>query len=196
MNVYLLKAYVLSVLLLITTNTYCQIEGGKEDQNSLPKYSLSLSTNLATWLLGIPSLGVSYKVSDRNELLLDGSYSHWNFQRQGRPHYWRSWNLSPQVRSYVNADRSTYLGVQFNVGEYNISSQQGKYLGGGVTVGKQYYAGKNLVIDLGLTLGYLRFRDRASYIYQNNVFYRNRVKEDSNYWGPTSVSIKLARKIN
>ncbi|MCA5006259.1 DUF3575 domain-containing protein [Sphingobacterium bovistauri] len=196
MHVYKLKAQVLFVLLLITTHTYCQVEDNEEHQNSLTKNSLSINTNLATWIIGIPSLGVSYRVSDRNELLLDASYSRWNFERKGRPRYWRSWNFSPQFRSYVNHDRNTYVGAQFSVGQYNISSQVGKYLGGGLIIGKQYQAGKSLLIDLGLTLGYLRFRDRASYTYHNTVFYKNRVKEDSNYWGPTSVSIKLSRKIN
>jgi hypothetical protein len=190
MSLYLLKKNVFLLLLLITTNTYCQTEKNEENKNSSPIKSLSISTNIATLCLGI-----SYNVSDRNELLLDGSFSHWNFGSKDRPRYWRSWNLSPQIRSYFNEDKSTYLGAQLSLGQYNISSQQGEYIGGGIAFGKQYYVAKNLVIDLGLTLGYLSFKNRASYIYHDNTFYTNRVKDDSNYWGPTSVSIKFSRKI-
>lgn len=189
------KLYVAFCSLFITMNAYCQYDNSFQD-NYFPSRSLSIRTNIPTWLIGIPSLGISYKTSERLEFNIDGAFSYWNFQRKGTPHYWRTWNISPQVRTYVNHDRSTYLGTQFSVGQYNISSQQGNYFGGGISVGKQYYAGKKLLIDLGLTLGYLRFTDRKSYTSHDNVFYTNRVTEDSNYWGPTSVSIKLSRKVN
>lgn len=190
----MLKIKILLIGILLGVNSYAQ-ESPKE-VNSFPSKTLSISTNIPTWLLGIPSLGISYKTSDRTEFLVDGSYSHWNFKRKGMPNYWRSWNVSPQVRRYVNADRTAYLGLQYSIGEYNISNQQGKYMGGGVSFGQQYYLAKNMLIDLGLTLGYLRFSDRASYTYSNDVFYINSLKKNSNYWGPTSLTVKLIKKIN
>lgn len=188
------KIHFVFFLSLLVLNTHAQEVSS--EPNSFSAKSLNLRTNIPTWLMGVPSLGVSYKTSDKVEIIVDGAFSPWKYTRNGYTHYWKVSNISPEVRTYVNKDRSTYLGAQFSIGQYNISSQQGKYLGGGLTVGKQYYAGKNLLIDLGLTLGYLRFSDRASYTYHNNAFYTNRVKEDSNYWGPTSLSIKLSRKIN
>lgn len=191
----MLKIKLLLVGIICAMHSYAQ-EAYQVESNSFPSKSLSISTNVPTWLIGIPSLGIAYKPSDRSEILVDGSFSHWNFKRDNTPHYWRSWNVSPQVRRYINDDRSTYLGLQYSVGQYNISAQQGKYMGGGISFGKQYYLAKDMLIDLGLTLGYLRFRDRASYTYSNEVFYTNHKKKDSNYWGPTAVSIKLIKKIN
>ncbi|MCI0922089.1 DUF3575 domain-containing protein [Sphingobacterium rhinopitheci] len=158
--------------------------------------SISIQTNISTWLLGVPSLGISYKPSDRLEVMLDGAFSHWKYTKNGLPYYWRNWNISPQVRTYINADKSTYLGLQYSMGQSILSRQLSKYKGGGITIGKQYYAGKKLLIDLGISFGYLKLTDRFSYTYSNNVYYKNRSKEDLNYWGPTALSIRLSRKVN
>lgn len=182
-------------MLLCITLCYAQ-SNSEVEPNSFSSKSLSISTNIPTWVLGIPSLGISYKVSNQFEIKIDGAFSSWEFKRNSIPHHWNFWNISPQVRSYINKDRSTYLGLQYSIGDYNMSRQQGKYEGGGLTIGKQYYAGKRMLIDLGLTFGYLRLSDRESYTYSNNIFYRNRIKGDSNYWGPTALSIRLTRKVN
>lgn len=182
-------------MVLCALTTYSQ-ENSPVEANHFSSGSLSIQTNIPTWLLGVPSLGISYKTSDRFEVLMDGAYSNWKYTREGLPYYWKNWNLSPQIRTYVNADRSTYLGIQYSMGQSILSTQLTKYKGGGISIGKQYYAGKKLLIDLGVTFGYLRLTDRYSYTFSNNVYYRDVTKDNSNYWGPTALSIRLSRKVN
>lgn len=183
-------------LLLIITSFKCYAQEDQSSINSFSAKSLTLRTNIPTWFLAVPSLGIAYKISDRVEIATDGAISTWNFKRKSKSNYWKNWNISPQIRTYINTDRSTYLGVQYSVGQYNLSKEQGNYTGGGLSIGKQYYAGKNLLIDLGLTLGYLKLSDREKYIEENNTFYRIERKNDHYYWGPTALSIRLVRKVN
>lgn len=189
------KSYVFFLLLLFAINGSAQ-ERMVSEADYFPAGSLSVRTNLPTWLLAVPSLGLSYKSADRLEFILDGAYSHWNFKRKGMDNYHHFWNVSPQVRTYINPSHTAYLGLQYSMGEYNMSRQQGRYMGGGLAIGKQYFAGKNLLVDIGLTLGYLQLSKRESYRQENGDFYRTQTKENTNYWGPTSLSIRFSRKIN
>ncbi|MVZ62194.1 DUF3575 domain-containing protein [Sphingobacterium humi] len=189
-----MQRYCLILLFLFSVLLSLAQEQPTKASNSFPGKSFSLRTNLPTWLLAMPSLGIEYKTSDRTALIVDGVYAHWNFKRKEADRFWHFWNVAPQVRRYVNADCSTYVGLQYSMGRYNLSSQQGEYLGGGFTFGKQYYAGKNLLIDLGLSLGYLKISTRESYRQIDGEFYRNKSKQNRNYYGPTSLSVNLVRK--
>lgn len=189
------KSYVFFLLLFFAIKGYAQ-ESVPAEPDQFSPGSFSVRSNLPTWLLAVPSLGLSYKTTDRFEFIVDGAYSHWNFKRKGMANYHNFWNISPQIRTYINHQYSTYIGLQYSMGEYNISRQQGRYVGGGLAIGKQYFAGKNLLIDIGLTLGYLKISKRESYQQENGDFYRIYSKENANYWGPTALSIRFSRKIN
>jgi len=52
------------------------------------------------------------------------------------------------------------------------------------------------LIDLGLTLGFLRINDRKSYYQRDHVHYLRAYKPPKNYWGPTHASVSLIRKLN
>lgn len=164
--------------------------------DSFPKGSLSLRTNIPSLVLLIPSIGMEYKTSDQFALILDGGYSHWNFKRNDKDNYWRHWYLQPQIRKYVNPNKDAYIGLQGIIGEYNISTEQGRYTGGGFAFGKQYYAGKKLLIDIGLTLGYMRISHLDKMMQSDGQFYRTDAPKAHDYFGPTSISITLQRKVN
>lgn len=181
--------------ILLGVESYGQ-DNESSESNDLPNKSFFITTNIPTWLIGIPSLGIAYQKSEKTEILLGGTFPFWNFKKKDEPRYWRSWSISPQFRKYINTHRDAYVGLQYQVGQYNILDNQGKYMGGGISFGKQYYFAKNMLIDLGLTLGYLRFTDRAKYIHNEDVFYIDQLKKDKNYWGPTSISVKLIKKLN
>lgn len=189
------KSYIFFLLMLCAAGGYSQ-ENMLPEADRFSSGTLSVRSNLPTWLLAVPSLGLSYKSTDRLEFIVDGAYSHWNFKRKGMDNHHNFWNISPQIRTYINHQSSTYLGLQYSMGEYNMSRQQGRYLGGGLAIGKQYFAGKNLLIDIGLTLGYLQISKRESYQQENGDFYRIYSKENANYWGPTALAIRFSRKIN
>lgn len=159
-----------------------------------PKGSLILRTNSLSWLMLKPGLGLEYKVSDNIGLIVDGAFS-----RRGRSvndKYWHFCDLAPQVRYYAGEFKYNYLGVQYTMGEYNMTEIQGNYLGGGLTFGHQFDYGHNLSVDVGLSVGYLYLYDTEKYIRTSGGNIRTRDKYSHGYWGLTGASITLVWKIN
>lgn len=159
-----------------------------------PKGSFSLRTNTMPWLLLVPNTGFEYKASDNIGLIVDGAFSHWSLNTTNK--YWHIWNVAPQIRYYTGSLKSTYVGGQYTMGDYNLTGKQGSYMGGGMTVGHQFYCGHNLFVDLGLSLGYLYLYDKEEYTRINNTNIRNGVKTSNGYWGPIGLNIIFVWKIN
>jgi len=159
-----------------------------------PKGSLSLRTNALTWLMLTPNLGIEYKTADHIGLLVEGGWSRWKLDTSNK--YWRMWKVAPQVRYYLGDIKYSYIGAQYTMGDYNFDGRQGKYLGGGITLGHQFYCSKNLMVDLGLSLGYLYLYEKEKYYHQGGDDYRLSYKTSNGYWGPTGLSISFVWKIN
>lgn len=159
-----------------------------------PKGSLSLRTNVVPWAMLMPNIGVEYKASDHIGLIAEGGWTHWSLNTPNK--YWRMWNIAPQARYYFAEAKYNYIGVQYTMGEYNLTGRQGKYMGGGLTLGHQFYAGKNLMVDLGLSLGYLHLYDKEKYQRIDGHDYRDGRKTANGYWGPTGLSMTFVWKIN
>lgn len=186
---------ILLIFLLLLYFPYLNAQDNtKTPCNYSPKGSLSLRTNTVPWLLLTPNLGMEYKASDNIGLLVDGGWAHWKLNTQSK--YWRIWNVAPQVRYYTGKLKDNYIGLQYTMGEYNLTGNQGKYMGGGITLGHQFYCGKNLMVDLGLSLGYLYLHDKEEYNRINGHDYRTGIKSSNGYWGPTGVTISFVWKIN
>lgn len=184
----------LSLLFLsMTMNAFSQ-EAKQEEATHFPAGSVSLRSNALPWLLLMPNLGIEYKPTERIGLLVDGGCAHWNLNTRNK--YWRMWNVAPQARYYAGRSMENYIGLQYTVGEYNLSGFQGKYMGGGLALGHQFYCAKNLLIDLGLTLGYLRLYDQEEYKRIDGHNYRIKDGASHNYWGPTALSVTLVWKLN
>lgn len=184
---------ILFLLLFLPFTLYAQ-NNNEAEQTYFPKGSLSLRTNAATWLTLTPNLGVEYKASDRLGLLVDGGWAHWKLNTQDK--YWRIWNVAPQVRYYTGSLKDSYIGLQYTMGEYNLTSSQGKYMGGGITLGHQFDCGRNLMVDLGLSFGYLYLHDKEEYERIDGHDYRTKQKSSNGYWGPTGLSVSFVWKIN
>jgi len=171
---------------------------GQHSSETLPTYSskgsLSLRSNLTSWLLLTPNMGIEYKATDNIGLIAEGGWAHWNLKTQNK--YWRVWNVAPQVRYYTGSLKDNYIGLQYTMGEYNLIGDQGKYMGGGFTFGHQFYCGKNLMVDLGLSLGYLYLHNKEEYERINGHDYRNGIKTSNGYWGPTGVNVTFVWRIN
>ena len=184
---------ILFSLLLCITHLSAQ-QNKDVEQTYFPKGSLSLRTNIPSWLLLTPSLGVEYKAADNIGLLVDGGWAHWNLNTQNK--YWRMWNIAPQVRYYTGSFKDNYIGLQYTMGEYNLVGSQSKYMGGGLTFGHQFDCGKNLMVDLGLSVGYLYLHDKEEYERIDGHDYRTKDKSSNGYWGPTGLTVGLVWKIN
>ncbi|WP_437920263.1 DUF3575 domain-containing protein [Sphingobacterium sp. LRF_L2] len=181
--------------IILLTPVQAQVKEKSQDVDT-SFYELNLRTNIPYWFLALPNIGIEYRSRQQFAVLLDGSFAPWNFKRKGNDHYWRLWNVAPEIRYYIGSQRSTYLGLQYNMGEHNFSRQQGRFMGGGISFGKQYVAAGHLLIDIGLTIGYLRFTEQERYEQVGDILYRTKMKTDDHYWGPTNLSIRLSRKLN
>jgi hypothetical protein len=171
---------------------------GQSIEESVPTFSekgsLSVRTNVLSWLVLTPSIGLEYKATDHIGLLVDGGWTHWNLNTQNK--YWRLWNVAPQVRYYFGQAKYNYIGAQYTMGEYNLTGYQGKYMGGGLTLGHQFDCGKNLMVDLGISLGYLYLHDKEEYQRIDGHDYRTIPKSSHGYWGPTGLTVSFVWKIN
>jgi len=191
-----MKKQLITLVLLLTglsIGIYAQ-EKSLDESTYFPKGSFSLRTNAVPWLMLTPNIGVEYKASDNIGLLLDGGWAHWKLNTKNK--YWRIWNVAPQMRYYSGKLKDNYIGLQYTMGEYNLSGYQGKYMGGGLTLGHQFYCGKNLMVDLGISLGYLYLHDKEEYNHINGHDYRMSGKTSHGYWGPTGATISFVWKIN
>lgn len=156
--------------------------------------SISLRSNLASWLILTPSIGAEYKSTDRLGLILDTSWIQLDLENT-KYKYWRMWNVSPQLRYYLGRNLNYYMGAQYSVGGYNVSGKLGNYMGGGLTTGHQFYIGRNLLFDLGVSLGYLNFYNTIRFKRIEGVNYQVSEKYSSSHYGLTGVSMSLVWKI-
>ena len=168
--------------LLLALSLYSYGQGNTQSSPDYsPKGSLSLRTNLIHWVMLTPNLGVEYKAAGRIGLIAEGGWAHWNLNSPNK--YCRMWNIAPQARYYMGEDRRGYIGAQYTMGEYNLLGGQGRYKGAGLTLGRQFYAGKNLMVDLGLSLGYLYLCDKEKYQRTNGHDYLTGGKKYHGDWG-------------
>lgn len=188
------KEILLIFLLLLCFSFLSAQENTTTPDNYFPKGSMSLRTNSVPWLMLMPNLGAEYKASDNIGLVVDGSWAHWSLNTQNK--YWRIWNVAPQVRYYTGKLKDNYIGLQYTMGEYNLTGNQGKYIGGGITLGHQFNCGKNLMVDLGISLGYLYLHDKEEYQRIDGHDYRTTPKSSHGYWGPTGLTVSFVWKIN
>lgn len=190
-----MKQRILLILLFaFSLHSYGQDSNQSDEPTYSPKGSLSLRTNLVSWMALMPNVGIEYKTSDHVGLLVEGGWARWSMNTTNK--YWRMWNIAPQARYYFGKEKYNYMGLQYTMGEYNITGNQGKYMGGGLSLGHQFYAGKNLMVDLGLSVGYLYLSDKEKYTHVNGVDYRDGIKRSNGYWGPTGANITFVWKIN
>jgi hypothetical protein len=188
-----MKIVFLYASFLIGIAAYAQ-EVKQSQSTYLPKGSLSLRTNTVPWLLLTPNIGLEYKVSDDVGLIADGAFAHWSLNTTNK--YWHIWDVSPQVRYYAGHEKSTYIGGKYMMGEYNLTGNQGSYMGGGLTLGRQFNCGHNLMVDLGLSLGYLYLYDKEKYNRINGANVRDGAKTSNGYWGPIGANVSFVWKIN
>ncbi|MDU1891997.1 MAG: DUF3575 domain-containing protein [Dysgonomonas sp.] len=176
----------------------CIISYAQETKQSsaayLPKGSFSLRSNTVPWLLLVPNAGFEYKVSDNLGLIVDGAFARWSLNTTNK--YWHIWNVAPQVRYYMGKAKNSYMGGQYTMGDYNLTGSQGSYMGGGLTLGHQFDCGHNLLVDLGLSLGYLYLYDKEEYTRINGENVRDGSKTSNGYWGLTGLNVTFIWKIN
>lgn len=189
------KQFLILLLLLIPFINRLQAQQlQQEDAACFSKGSLNLRANAVSWLMLTPNVGLEYKATDNLGLLIEGGWSHWKLNTKNK--YWRIWNVAPQARYYLGNLKKSYMGAQYTMGEYNLTGDQGKYLGGGLTLGHHFFLRKNLMADIGLSLGYLYLYDKEKYERIDGHNYRTSAKKSHGYWGPTGLTASFVWIIN
>ena len=154
-------------------------------------HHLSLRANLLRWATLTPDLGVEWHISDRWSLGVGGSWTSWSWSDKDRRY--ALWEVAPEVRYYMGAQRRSYLGAMFKAGAFNYklseTGRQGDILGGGLTGGYILPLGKRLALDFSLGLGCLH-ADYEKYRVIDGVRVRQE-SETRNWWGPVHAGISL-----
>lgn len=152
---------------------------------------LDLRANLLRWATLTPDLGVEWHISDRWSLGVGGSWTSWSWSDKDRRY--ALWEVAPEVRYYMGAQRRGYLGAMFKAGAFNYklseTGRQGDILGGGLTGGYILPLGKRLALDFSLGLGCLH-ADCEKYRVIDGVRVRQG-SETRNWWGPVHAGISL-----
>lgn len=152
---------------------------------------LDLRTNLLRWATLTPDLGVEWHISDRWSLGVGGSWTSWSWSDKDRRY--ALWEVAPEVRYYMGAQRRGYLGAMFKAGAFNYklseTGRQGDLVGGGLTGGYILPLGKRLALDFSLGLGCLH-ADYEKYRVIDGVRVRQG-SETRNWWGPVHAGISL-----
>lgn len=140
----------------------------------------SLTTNLLYDLAATLNLGVEVKYTEQYALAVNGGWMRISLGDQKR---YRIWLVNPELRCYFTSGKRYYLGGEMHMGELNVkfsaTGNQGRFVGGGVTFGYVISMGNSFKLDLGIGLGYTRYKyDTYYYDYdsENNVKKESKVK--------------------
>ena len=111
---------------------------------------LSLRANLLRWATLTPDLGVEWRISPSWGIAVNGSWTSWSWSDKDRRY--ALWEVAPEVRYYMGAQRRGYLGAMFKAGAFNYklseTGRQGDLVGGGLTGGYILPLGKRLAFGL------------------------------------------------
>lgn len=189
-----MKLKITLLCLFSCTLLHAQSQKNPPEADYSSKGSISLRSNVVPWMILMPNAGIEYKPSNQVGFIVDGGWMRWSMNTADK--YWHMWNVAPQVRYYAGESKYNYIGTQYTMGEYNFEGSQGKYLGGGLTLGHQFYVSKNLMVDLGFSMGYLHLYNKEEYNHIDGHDYRRGKKTSRGYWGPTGLSLTFVWKVN
>lgn len=141
--------------------------------------TLALKTNVLYSATTTPNLGVEVGLSRRLTGQLYYGFNGWEFNcKGGQPSHIKHWLLMPELRWWqCSTFNGWFYGVHLMGGEFNAGNAhvpvpgaffsgenlgsmirdsrcEGKYLGGGVTVGYQWILGKHWNLEAELGAGY------------------------------------------
>ncbi len=157
----------------------------KKSAEKISPWKFSLTTNLLYDLAATLNAGVELKYTERYGLAVNGGWMHLNWGDQKR---YRIWFFNPELRCYLSPDKRYYLGGELHVGELNFqfsdTGNQGNFAGGGLTLGYIISMNSKLQLDLGIGLGYTRYKYDT--YYYNSDSDKNIRKESGikNLWLP------------
>ena len=159
------------------------------------EYRLALRANLLRWVTLTPDLGVEWRVNSSWGIVANGSWTSWSWNDKDRRY--ALWEVSPEVRYYINKEKRGYVGVIYKAGQFNCKlstvGKQGDLMGGGITSGYQLRLNNTLSLDFNLGIGCIH-ADYEKYEVIDGVRVRQG-KEAKNWWGPVNAGVTLVWKL-
>lgn len=150
---YKIRIFFSTLLLIITTGSgFAQI------------HSIDLRSDLSSWLLLSPNIGVDINLNQRWSIGINGSYAHWHIFNKG--HFPRISIAEATIRRYRNGDatfKDFYWGASLGMQWYDINLRKhdgwnGHNLAAGILAGYTLTLPSNWAFDAGIGFGYL-YRD-------------------------------------
>lgn len=158
--------------------------------------SFSLRANLLSWVVFTPDLGVEWIINRDLGLILDGS---WTSLKWGSNNGYRFavWSVKPEFRYYLGNSKQWFVGLYYMMGDYNFrfskNGYQGRYQGGGFSLGYLQNLGDTFSLDFHIGVGYI-FSNADKY--QVWYGYNTRLgKEIINYPGVNQLGVTLVWKL-
>lgn len=162
---------------------------------------LGIGTNLL-YLCGLtPNLMAEFYFGNAFSIYVEGAYAAW--QKGGNaPKTWNVSTYSAEARYWLWGSgynyRGHYVGLYGHGGSYdfmfdNAHGYLGSYLGGGLSYGFVFGLSRNLVMETGLRVGYVR-SPTDFYHAEEGEFYKDKHR-NMNYIGPTGLHVSLIYRI-
>ena len=164
-----------------TTETEPQTEKATAAPIHCPR--LSLRANLLRWATLTPDLGIEWRVSPAWSIQLNGTWTSCSWDNKNRQY--ALWEISPEVRYHLGAQKRGYIGAMYHIGEFNYklndTGKQGDLMGAGITGGYLLKLNRSLNLDFSLGIG-CTHAEYDKYTVTDGVRVKQG-KSDKNYWG-------------
>ena len=157
----------------------------------------ALSSNLLSWTMLAPNLGVEIYLGGRWSVAADASYGMWGFGHT--THTTQTWSAGTEVRYWLQnrryGFRRTHIGLSMRGGEFDENyfsdGRRGNALMAGLTVGYRFLLPGRWRVDAGLGAGLTRL-DYDRYRYNPRFdSYELQGSRTRNLWGLTDLHVSL-----
>lgn len=166
---------------------------------------VDLRTNLLTWAVGSPGLGVSLGIGPCWQVGIDGSYGNWNVSHRSTAI--RISTAGAEARRYLqpatedkNACRGIYLGLDTRYTHFNHRltdiGREGDLITAGILVGYTFCLGHpRWSLDASLGCGYIHRNYERYTWYEPAQDFRYLDTRTRNGFGLTNLSVSIAYRL-
>ncbi|NDV59442.1 DUF3575 domain-containing protein [Bacteroides sp. 519] len=193
------KIYILFLTLFVCCATFAQLSG------------VGIRSNLLTWAVGSPGIGVDLKWNKRYLAAVDGNFGDWKIGKDERR--FRHSSVGMEVRRYfsdgtpcgVNPNGDPYRGMYIGIdGRYHDvnntwfgNNKEGRYITAGLVLGytfRMIHSGWS--VDAGIGAGY-QHQDYTRFEWYPPVGMNRKIGEKTkNTFGLTHLSVSLTYTFN
>lgn len=171
---------------------------GKPSGDEKKPLIFNIKTNMLYDAIGFPSLEAEIPIGMWS-VNIEGAVAWWSDSRNNT--FYQLDMISPEVRRWFGTkDRwhGHYVGIFGIVGLYDLEwrgskGYQGEYWSAGISYGYMFPIGKQLSLEAGIGIGYMRSEPREYLPMDGHYVYQQTTR--INYWGPVKLKLGLVWNI-